>query len=183
MLSVVKLLLCIGILLAAMPARAEFKLTSNAFKNGDPIPSKYTCQGDNISPHLSWSDAPKETERFALIVHDPDAPDPKAPKINWVHWIVLNMPADKHDLSKGILSTELRDLGAIECKNDFADGTQTKYGGPCPPIGEHRYFFKLYALKGTIECPTTKVSVDDFNTLIKNLTLASAELMGTYKKK
>ncbi|TLY47003.1 MAG: YbhB/YbcL family Raf kinase inhibitor-like protein, partial [Gammaproteobacteria bacterium] len=121
-------------------------LTSSAFADHHQIPKKYTCQGEDTSPPLSWSGAPAKTKCFALIVDDPDAPDPAAPKMTWVHWVLYNIPAAVTALAEGVSSNALpRD--AIEGPNDFK---QVRYGGPCPPIGRHRYFHKLYALDNLI---------------------------------
>lgn len=177
MISIFKLLLCIGILLIATPAHAKLTLTSTAFKDGTKIPKKYTCDGQDLSPQLRWTGEPSGTKSFALIVHDPDAPDPKAPKNDWVHWIVLNIPANVHELAEGVLKPI---APAVACTNDF---DKTEYGGPCPPIGEHRYFFKLYALSDTVQCPPGKVNVKKFETQVEKITLDSAQLMGTYEKK
>ncbi|GAB6068190.1 YbhB/YbcL family Raf kinase inhibitor-like protein [Methylothermus subterraneus] len=115
-------------------------LVSSAFPNYGKIPQKYTCDGEDVSPPLSWSGLPEGTKSLALIVDDPDAPDPKAPKMTWVHWVLYNLPPDADGLSEGVVHLP---PGTREGLNDWK---RTGYGGPCPPIGEHRYFFKLYAL-------------------------------------
>ena len=117
-------------------------ITSSAFNNGEEIPSIYTCEGENISPPLAWGGIPEQTQSLVLIVDDPDAPDPRAPKMIWVHWVVYNIPAETTGLAAG---ASLKSLppGSEEGLNDWK---QTGYGGPCPPIGRHRYFHKLYAL-------------------------------------
>jgi Raf kinase inhibitor-like YbhB/YbcL family protein len=126
----------------AVPGEAAsmFTLTSSAFAAGQPIPKKYTCEGDDRSPPLAWAGAPSGTKSFALIVDDPDAPDPNAPRMTWVHWVLYNVPAATTTLGEGSSSGA---LGAIEGRNDFG---RVRFGGPCPPIGRHRYFHKLYAL-------------------------------------
>jgi Raf kinase inhibitor-like YbhB/YbcL family protein len=115
-------------------------LASSAFSHFGKIPRKYTCDGEDISPPLSWSDIPQGAKSLALIVDDPDAPDPRAPKMTWVHWVLYNLPPDVQGLPEGV--TQLP-AGTQEGLNDWK---RTGYGGPCPPVGEHRYFFKLYAL-------------------------------------
>jgi Raf kinase inhibitor-like YbhB/YbcL family protein len=118
-------------------------LTSSAFKHCEEIPSKYTCDGEDISPPLAWSGVPPTALSLALIVEDPDAPDPAAPQRIWTHWVLYNMPPDATGLKEGVSPNELPP-GTLEGMNDWH---RTGYGGPCPPIGRHRYFFKLYALK------------------------------------
>lgn len=184
--TVLKIFVLVAAITLAVPARAQFTLTSPAFKHEKSIPAKYTCEGENISPELSWSGAPKDTKSFALLVHDPDAPDPKAPKNDWVHWIIFNIPAKTEMLHKGITTGDLDSLGACTIINDSqkTDG-KIQYDGPCPPIGTHRYFFELYALSGTVVCPpkNTKLSVAKFRDHIKGKVLGQATLMGTYQKK
>jgi Raf kinase inhibitor-like YbhB/YbcL family protein len=153
-------------------------LQSSSFSQGEEIPSKYTCQGKDISPSLSWSSPPEGTVAYALIVDDPDAPDPKAPKRVWVHWVLYNIPANAKELKEGILKHELPSE-TLEGVNDWG---KTGYGGPCPPIGRHRYFFKLYALSKKIDSlsnPTKR----DLEKAMDGLILAKAELMGTYEKR
>src|SRR5262245_59237845 len=123
------------------PAMA-LTLTSSAFEPGGAIPSKYTCEGDNVSPPLAFGGAPAGTKSLALIVDDPDAPDPKAPKRVWVHWLVYNLPPDSQGLPENASCAGLPG-GATAGLSDFR---QTVYRGACPPIGRHRYFHKLYAL-------------------------------------
>ena len=151
------------------------KLTSTAFDAGAEIPGAYTCEGADRAPPLEWMDAPAATKSFALIVDDPDAPDPKAPKTTWVHWVAYNIPAAASGLREG----GRLPAGAREGVNDWKRGG---YGGPCPPIGRHRYFFKLYALDA--ELPDlggpTKAALEK---AMKGHVLARAELIGTYEKK
>jgi Raf kinase inhibitor-like YbhB/YbcL family protein len=151
------------------------KLQSTAFKPGSEIPVRYTCEGDDISPPLEWSGAPPDTKTFALIVDDPDAPDPKAPKMTWVHWVLYNLPSTTASLPEGVSRLP---AGTREGKNDWK---RTGYGGPCPPIGRHRYFHKLYALGielGDLNEPT-KLQLE---TAMRGHVLAHAELIGTYQK-
>ena len=156
----------------------EFTLRSSSFADGGEIPSKYTCEGDDISPALSWSDPPKGTVGYVLIVDDPDAPDPRAPKMTWVHWVLYNIPASTRELREGIPSEELPE-GTQEGINDYR---KTTYGGPCPPIGRHRYFFKLYALSQEI-AGLNRPNKRELEKAMEGAILAKAELMGTYEKK
>jgi Raf kinase inhibitor-like YbhB/YbcL family protein len=154
-----------------------FTLTSSAFAAGQQIPKKYTCEGDDRSPPLAWSGAPSGTKSFALIVDDPDAPDPKAPRMTWVHWVLYNIPGTTAALAEGSSSGALP-AGAIESRNDFG---RVRFGGPCPPIGRHRYFHKLYALDTPLPAdkPLDKAALES---AMKGHVLAQAELMGTYQK-
>lgn len=152
-------------------------LKSSAFGNGDTIPSRFTCQGEDISPPLAWTGVPETARSLVLIVDDPDAPDPKAPRMTWVHWVLYNIPPDVSVLAEGIVSAALPP-GTGEGRNDW---NRTGYGGPCPPIGRHRYFHKLYALDTLLsgmEAPT-KAEVE---AAMKGHIIAHAELMGTYRK-
>jgi Raf kinase inhibitor-like YbhB/YbcL family protein len=154
----------------------EFTLRS-AFDDGGEIPAEYTCEGIDRSPALTWDGIPDGTKSFALIVDDPDAPDPKAPKMTYVHWVLYNIPADVHELPAGIASNALPH-GTREGLNDW---DRTGYGGPCPPIGRHRYFFKLYALSALLPDLNTPARKTLEAELRQHL-LAQATLMGTYEK-
>jgi Raf kinase inhibitor-like YbhB/YbcL family protein len=151
-------------------------LRSSAFVGGGAIPVRCTCEGDDVSPPLAWSGAPEGTRSFALVVDDPDAPDPSAPKMTWVHWVLYNIPASVTSLAEG--ASRRLPPGALEGRNDWK---RTGYGGPCPPVGRHRYFHKLYALDA--ELPDlrepTKAKLE---TAMKGHVLAQAELVGTYEK-
>lgn len=150
-------------------------LTSPAFAHEGEIPARYTCEGDDVSPPLRWSDVPEGTKSLALIVDDPDAPDPKAPRMTWVHWVVYDLPADVRELAEGAPLPK----GTREGLNDWK---RTGWGGPCPPIGRHRYFFKLYALDrvlGDLDQPNKAQLV----AAIDGFLLAEAMLMGTFAKK
>ncbi len=152
-------------------------LKSSSFSENGKIPPKHTCEGQDLSPALSWSGAPPATKSLALIVDDPDAPDPRAPKMTWVHWVLYNLPSSSNGLPEGASKNSLPP-GTAEGTNDWK---RTGYGGPCPPIGRHRYFFKLYALDTvlpTLGSPTKKQLED----AIKGHVLAQAELVGTYEK-
>jgi hypothetical protein len=152
-------------------------LTSPAFEPNGEIPTEYTCEGRDISPPLSWQTVPEGARSLALIIDDPDAPDPAAPKMTWVHWVLFNLPPSLTELPAG---TTISDLppGSQEGFNDFK---RTSYGGPCPPIGRHRYFHKLYALDTRLEgldAPTKS----DLEAAMAGHILAQAELVGTYEK-
>jgi len=152
-------------------------LTSPAFADRHEIPVDYTCEGADISPALQWSGVPAGTQSLALIVDDPDAPDPAAPKMTWVHWVLYNLPPNSTQLAEGITSDELPP-GTLEGKNDWK---RTGYGGPCPPIGRHRYFFKLFALDTVLPDlkHPTKAQLEQ---AMQGHILAHAQLMGTYQK-
>ena len=117
-------------------------ITSEVFTNGGDIPARYTCQGKDIAPPLQWTEVPGNAKSLVLIVDDPDAPDPEAPRMIWVHWVLYNIPPEAAGLPEGATSADLPS-GTLEGLNDWK---RTGYGGPCPPIGRHRYFHKLYAL-------------------------------------
>ena len=154
-----------------------FNLSSNSFQDQGEIPIQYTCEGEDISPQLSWSGAPEGTKSFALIVDDPDAPDPQAPKMTYVHWVLYNLPADTAALAEAI-GPSMYPAGTLDGLNDW---NRTGYGGPCPPIGRHRYFFKLYALDAVLVDlgMPTKAKLRD---AMQDHILTEAVLMGTYKK-
>ena len=160
---------------------AEGKMTltlkSSVFDNGDTIPSKYTCQGEDISPPLRWTGVPENSRSLVLIVDDPDAPDPKAPKMTWVHWVLYNLPPNDSSLPEGMISAKLPP-GTEEGLNDWK---RTGYGGPCPPIGRHRYFHKLYALDSVLEGMNTPTKAK-LEAAMKGHVIAQTELVGTYEK-
>ena len=152
-------------------------ISSAAFPADDNIPAVYTCDGRDISPPLRWSGIPEGTQSLVLIVDDPDAPDPKAPKMIWVHWVLYNIPPGTGGLPQGVVAGDLP-AGTGEGINDWK---RTGYGGPCPPIGRHRYFFKLYAL----DIILPDIGNPDKSILekaIKGHVKARAELIGTYKR-
>lgn len=151
-------------------------LTSAAFTAGAAIPARHTCDGPNLSPKLEWRGAPEGTRSFALIVDDPDAPDPAAPKMVWVHWVIYNIPPDAKGLAEGTSKGSLPG-GAREGVND-AHGIG--YTGPCPPIGRHRYFFKLHALDILLPDLGARATKRDLEEAMEGHVLATAELMGTY---
>ena len=154
-----------------------FAIESSVFRQGGPIPRRYTCDGEDVSPPLRWSGAPDKTRSFALIVDDPDAPDPAAPKRVYVHWVLYDVPMSVAGIDEGG-EARVVTAGARQGKNDWS---RTGYGGPCPPIGRHRYFFKLYALDttlGDLGTPAKK----DVEKAMEGHVLAKAELMGTYQR-
>ncbi len=152
-----------------------FLLTSLAFAQLAALPPRYTCEGANLAPPLSWSGVPSGTRSLALVVDDPDAPDPAAPKTTWVHWLVYNLPATAQGLPEG---GKPLPAGAREGNNDWQ---KPGYGGPCPPVGRHRYFFKLYALDVRLPDlgPVTKGGLEK---AMSGHVLGRAELVGTYQK-
>jgi Raf kinase inhibitor-like YbhB/YbcL family protein len=164
-----------SLLINTGPAMA-LTLTSSAFAPGGAIPSKYTCEGDDVSPPLAFAGAPAGTKSLALIVDDPDAPDPKAPKRVWVHWLVYNLSPDSQGLPENASDAGLP-AGATAGLNDFK---QTVYRGACPPVGRHRYFHKLYALDVTL--PAKPLTKSELEAAMKGHVLAQAELIGTYQK-
>jgi hypothetical protein len=153
-------------------------LTSPSFRHQGEIPVKYTCEGDDVSPALVWSGVPAEAKSLVLIVDDPDAPDPKAPRMTWVHWVLYEISPTAEGLPEAVKAAALP-RGTREGLNDWK---RTGYGGPCPPVGRHRYFHKLYALDATLgdRGAATKAELE---AAMKGHVLASAELIGTYQKK
>ena len=151
------------------------KLTSTVFDQNGSIPSRYTCEGEDVSPPLRWSDVPMGARSLALIVDDPDAPDPAHPRMTWVHWVLYNLPPDAEGLPEGAASVP---PGTLHGTNDWK---RTGYGGPCPPIGRHRYFHKLYALDVVLpdlEQPTKARLLQ----AMEGHVLAQTQLVGTYQK-
>jgi hypothetical protein len=155
-----------------------FALRSPAFAQQGEIPVRFTCEGEDVSPPLEWSDPPEGTESFALIVDDPDAPDPRAPRITWVHWVLYDLPASARSLPEAVAPAALP-AGTRQGKNDWK---RTGYGGPCPPIGRHRYFHKLYALDAALGDlgAATKAEVER---AMQGHALGRAELVGTYERR
>lgn len=151
----------------------EMDLNSQAFRPGGMIPAKYTCDGANISPPLTLPDPPAGTKSFALIMDDPDAPVG-----TWVHWVIWNIPATTRALEENVPKTASLPNGTRQGTNDFK---RIGYGGPCPPSGTHRYFFKLYALDSTLNLPpeTTKSVLED--TMRRHI-LGQSELIGKYTR-
>src|SRR5437879_6301202 len=152
----------------------SLKLTSSAFAEGEVIPEKYTCDGENISPPLAWSDLPSGTKELALIVDDPDAPSGL-----FVHWVLYQIPAKVSELEEGIPKKDKLPNGARQGTNGFQ---KVGYGGPCPPNGTHRYFFHLYALGKSLGLPSG-VTRQQVEAALKGNVLDQAELMGRYQRK
>jgi len=152
-------------------------LESTAFEHGGEIPARYTCSDEDVSVPLNWDGVPDGARSLVLIVDDPDAPDPNAPKMVWVHWVLYNIPPETRGLAEHVTSATLP-AGASEGMNDW---NRPGYGGPCPPIGRHRYFHKLYALDTVLEGldKPTRAEVD---AAMQGHVIAQAELMGTYQK-
>jgi Raf kinase inhibitor-like YbhB/YbcL family protein len=153
------------------------KLSSSAFVDNGAIPAVYTCEGKDVSPPLSWSGAPAGTKCFALIVDDPDAPDPAQPRMTWVHWVLYDLPATGSGLPEAVASAALP-AGTREGLNDWG---RTGYGGPCPPIGRHRYFHKLYALD-TVLPDLNRPKKAALENAMRGHILEQATLIGTYQK-
>ncbi len=147
----------------------ELTITSTAFADGAAIPARYTCEGEDISPPLAFGAVPAGAHSLALIVDDPDAP-----MGTWVHWVVWNIPADTREIGEGSVPA-----GALQGKNDFK---RNSYGGPCPPSGTHRYYFKLYALDTTLNlaATTTKAALEK---AMQGHILSQGRLMGTYRRR
>jgi len=154
-----------------------FAIDSPAFPPNGPIPAAYTCEGRDVSPPLRWHDVPAGTKSLVLIVDDPDAPDPAAPRMTWVHWVLANLPADSTELAEGVPAARLPP-GTVQGTNDWK---RTGYGGPCPPIGRHRYYYKLYALDTQLPglSKPTKTQVES---AMQGHVLAHVQLVGTYQK-
>jgi Raf kinase inhibitor-like YbhB/YbcL family protein len=148
-------------------------LVSSAFEEGGSIPAKYTCDGQNFSPPLSWSNAPPNTKSFVLFVNDPDAPAG-----DWVHWVLYNLPGDFHQLNENVPGSETLQNGAAQGRNDFQ---KLGYGGPCPPSGTHRYYFRLYALDAMLSLKpgATRKEVQQ---AMRDHVIGEAVLMGKYQR-
>ncbi len=153
----------------------SMRLTSPAFEHEGSIPAVYTCDGEDISPALEWSGVPANAKSLVLIVDDPDAPDPAAPKMTWVHWVLYNIPADAAGLQEAIKDSALPG-GTLQGLNDWK---RTGYGGPCPPIGRHRYFHKLYALDTVLPDLGTPTK-GELEQAMQGHVIEQTELLGTY---
>ena len=149
------------------------KIFSSAFTDGGMIPSSYTCDGENVSPQLQWLDVPPKTVTLALIADDPDAPVGI-----WVHWVVYNIPPAATGFAEAVPVDKKLSNGAIQGKNDFH---QIGYGGPCPPGGTHRYYFKLYALDAKVSLPPGAAKRDLVNAMSGHI-LQETQMMGKYKR-
>jgi Raf kinase inhibitor-like YbhB/YbcL family protein len=153
----------------------QLSVMSPAFTSGGSIPAKHTCDGADKAPALTWDGVPDGAQSLALIVDDPDAPDPKHPRTTWVHWVLYNMPATTTELPEG---GQPLPAGTLEGKNDWK---RTGYGGPCPPIGRHRYFFKLFVLD-TVLPDLNEPTKADLEKAMEGHVLERASLMGTYQR-
>ena len=153
--------------------KMTLKLTSTAFDEGGMIPAKYTCDGENVSPPLAWSGVPEAAKSLALVADDPDAPGG-----TWTHWVIYQIPATEKGLPENVPARDTLDDGARQGKNDFK---KTGYGGPCPPSGTHRYFFKLYALDTDPNLPPGATK-DQLLKATEGHVVAQGQLMGRYKR-
>ena len=152
-------------------------ISSPAFAAGGSIPAKFTCEGQDVSPGLTWAGVPAGAKALALIVDDPDAPDPAAPKRVWVHWVLYNIPPTAAGLPESVVSATLP-AGTREGTNDWH---RTGYGGPCPPVGRHRYFFKLYALDAQLPDLGSPTKAELLKAMQGHI-LEHTEMIGTYQK-
>jgi Raf kinase inhibitor-like YbhB/YbcL family protein len=151
----------------------QMEITSSAFDEGEMIPVKYTCDDIDISPPLKWSNVPEGTKTFAIICDDPDAP-----MGTWVHWVLFNLPADTNELSENIPPDKVLPNGARQGRNDFG---KIGYGGPCPPGGTHRYYFKIYALSEELDMEPGITKSELLNAMDGTI-LSEGQLMGRYKR-
>ena len=150
----------------------KFEIISSVFKDGAPIPSKYTCEGEDISPPLSWRGIPGGTKSLVLLLDDPDSA--KAP---WSHWVVYNIPTDRYGLPEGLLPKKILPWGGLQGINDF---NKPGYGGPCPKVGLHHYYFRFYALDQIPDLPPGAVRREVLDHT-RNHVIDMTELVGTYK--
>ena len=158
-------------------APVPFAIESPSFTHQGEIPKRFTCEGEGVSPELQWSQPPDGTQSFVLIVEDPDAPDPKAPKTTWVHWVLYNVPAEARGIREAVTEDGLPE-GTRQGRNGWK---RTGYSGPCPPIGRHRYFHQLYALDTRL--PDLKEpSKTDLERAMEGHVLARVEIVGSYRK-
>jgi len=155
---------------------SKLEITSPAFSHQGSVPKRFTCEGEDLSPSLKWSGVPPGTKSLALVIDDPDAPDPAAPKRIWVHWVLFDIPPSVSGLEEGASEARLPASTRVG-KNDWGKAT---YGGPCPPIGRHRYFHKLYALDTVLSL--TEPTKAELENAMRGHVLAEGELVGTYQK-
>ncbi len=151
----------------------DFRLTSSAFQQGDPIPTIHSCDGEDTSPRLTWTNPPAGVQSFALIFDDPDAPGG-----TWVHWVLFNLPAETRSLPADVPPDPELASGGVHGSNSW---NSIGYGGPCPPGGEHRYFFKLYALDSVLDVEVSATKEQLLEAMEDHI-VAEAELMGTYSR-
>ena len=154
----------------------ELTIASASFEHMAPIPVRYTCDGADVAPPLNWQGIPDSTKSLALIVDDPDAPDPAAPKMTWVHWVLYNLPPAATELPED--GSRNLSAGVKDGRNDWK---RTGYGGPCPAVGRHRYFFKLYALD-TVLADLGEPGKTALEAAMQGHILQQAELIGTYQR-
>jgi hypothetical protein len=154
------------------------QIHSTAFTDGGEIPARYTCEDADTSPPLAWEGVPANTRSLVLIVDDPDAPDPAAPRMTWVHWVLYNLPPETTGLPEGVSTSDLP-APAADGVNDWK---RAGYGGPCPPVGRHRYVHKLYALD-TVLTGLTKPTKAQVESAMQGHILAQGQMTGTYQKK
>jgi Raf kinase inhibitor-like YbhB/YbcL family protein len=152
------------------------RIESAAYTHDGAIPAKYTCDGKDLSPPLAWSGVPAGAKSLALVVEDPDAPDPGAPKTTWVHWVLYNLPPGSGGLPEAVHALP---PGTLEGLNDWR---RTGYGGPCPPVGRHRYFHRLYALDAPLP-DLHRPTRARLAAAMRGHLIAEAALVGTYAKK
>jgi Raf kinase inhibitor-like YbhB/YbcL family protein len=153
--------------------KMDIKITSSVFEDGGLIPAKYTCDGTDISPPLQWDAAPEGTKSIALICDDPDAP-----MGTWVHWVLYNLPPDVVELPEDVPADEILSNGAIQGTSDFG---RIGYGGPCPPSGTHRYFFKIYSLDTKLDLSSGARKRDLLKAMEGHI-IAQGQLIGKYKR-
>jgi Raf kinase inhibitor-like YbhB/YbcL family protein len=153
----------------------DMTIVSSVFSDHGSIPRRHTCEGDDVSPPLAWQGVPAGARSLVLVVDDPDAPDPAAPRMTWVHWLLYNLPPGIAGLPEAVSALP---GGTLEGTNDWK---RTGYGGPCPPIGRHRYFHKLYALDVVLP-DLNEPSKKTLERAIEGHVLAQAQLVGTYQK-
>lgn len=176
LLLVILLNLMIG-KISASQKETHMKLSSTVFGHEGPIPKLYTCEGRDISPPIAWEGAPESAKSLVLIVEDPDAPDPKAPKMVWDHWLLFNIDPKSKGFKEAISANEMPN-GTKDGLNSWG---KTGYGGPCPPIGVHRYYFRLYALDTLLDLKPNPIKTDIAKAMQKHI-IAETVLMGTYIK-
>ena len=166
-----------------MAASADAKestmhLSAPAFSSNAAIPTPFTCQGADRSPPLAWTDVPAGTKSLAIIVDDPDAPDPDAPKTTWVHWVLYNLPPETTALAEGMKASAM----PKSSREGLNDWKAVGYRGPCPPIGRHRYFFKVYALNTVLPDLGKAATKATLEKAMHGHILGQAQLVGTYQK-
>lgn len=157
----------------SLPEKAGIRLTSGAFKDGEAIPRAYTCDGVNISPPLEWAGVPRTARTIAIVVDDPDAPGG-----DWVHWVLYNLPADNIGLIENMPLTETLKAGGFQGKNDFG---KIGFGGPCPPTGTHRYFFRIYAVDSELSLKAGATRAELVKAMESHI-VVQGQLMGTYRR-